>query len=175
MKLDILVIFILASILNCSYFIYDCKKFTDNPQETHYCDLHNIKFSKKIVHINFGLHQPVEFLYTPEEFEHRKNYDSLYQEALKTDFKYAYLSNSALGGCVQESQSWAIIYFCKKCNENREKWLKEHDNLKPFKYYKIEERTKVGLCAQCSQAKKRIKKTEANDAEKQAYIKNGCK
>lgn len=152
----IAVIFIIN--VNCSVFIYDCHKSTDNETRSQFCDIHDKKFSSKMVRIDYGLYRHPEYLYTPKEFSKKVIYDSLYLEVLKKT-KHAFIGHRARGGCVVHWKRHASIYYCKDCNSERSLWIKKNSHLKPFPYYgKGNNIPSLTGCIQSYEAHKRAKK-----------------
>ncbi len=123
----LLVIFITV-IISCSFYIYDCRRYTENESKPCFCEIHKRKLDSKIVRIDFGLYRPIEYLFTPNDYKKKVIYDSLYAE-MKIKTRYAIIGNHVLGGCVQMTQKYANVYYCKKCNEDRLKWINGHSSL----------------------------------------------
>lgn len=149
MRIRTLISILLLLHVGCSYFTFDCLKYTDNDKETHFCELHKLYFETKLIRIHYGLYR--DRMYFPQEYRRKVHFDSLYRRAQPDTFKYAWLPHFARGGCVQGSQTFARIYYCRQCNDNLLKWLEKNASTRPSKGYFPQGSLSVTTCVQCTQ------------------------
>jgi hypothetical protein len=107
------------------------------------CEIHNTELHLKLCIIHYGLYRPIEYLYTPKEWEEKQKYDSSYSFSECDLFKNAYLKNYVHGGCSVRSQKTQWVLYCTICNKNKKKWLKENFKNKPFPDYNGEAHIKL--------------------------------
>jgi hypothetical protein len=76
--------------------------------QTRFCPIHNVKLTKSLVRIIYGLPGP-----------------NLVQEAKINKDLFPYAKVPILGGCIVREEEYHKVWICRECCKAREVWLKE--------------------------------------------------
>ena len=104
------------------------------PETNLTCPLHKIHLSNKFLPIHYGLIHEKERLYVHEEWIKKQDYSKMFKKANIDSFPCAYLKPYILGGCLEKSQIYAKIYYCKECQDIYKAWLINHKKDEPIPF-----------------------------------------
>ena len=103
--------FLLLIVVGCSRYTSDCTR-----GQSSVCELHHIQMTKTNVPIIYGLF--------------RRNAWGKAREAARTN-TFPHAADEALGGCILDDPTNAIIYVCPACLTAKSRWELEHPRPSP--------------------------------------------